>query len=57
MPYFAFSLCVAGPWSISREQPLSSRYRVVAFDGELSDAALDRLWDEFAHPVQAEVGR
>jgi hypothetical protein len=47
-PYFNFSPSKRGQWEITPGKPYVSRYRFVAYDGEVSAAELNRLWDDYA---------
>jgi len=47
-PYFNFSPSKRGQWEIVPGRPYVSRYRFVAYDGELNAAELNSLWDDYA---------
>jgi len=47
-PYFNFSPSKRGQWEIVPGRPYVSRYRFVAYDGEVNAAELNRLWDDYA---------
>jgi len=47
-PYFNFSPSKRGQWEISPGKPYVSRYRFVAYDGDVNAAELNRLWDSYA---------
>lgn len=53
MPYFVFSPCVDGEFRISRDEPLRSRYRVLAFDGEMTPEECEAAWNDYARPLTA----
>lgn len=53
MPYFAFSPCVDGGFSIGNDADYVSRYRILAFDGTLAPEQLDTLWNDFSNPLVA----
>lgn len=53
MPYFAFSPCVDGSFSISNDADYVSRYRILAFDDTLTAEQLDTLWNDFSKPLVA----
>jgi len=53
MPYFAFSPCVDGGFSIDDKADYVSRYRILAFDGVLTTERLETLWSDFVHPLVA----
>lgn len=46
-PYFCFAPMVTGDFQIEPGEPYVSRYRFVAFDGELDAGELDSIWDDF----------
>lgn len=47
-PYFCFAPMILGDFQIEPDKPYLSRFRFVAFDGEPNDAALAKLWKQFA---------
>lgn len=53
-PFFCFAPSQLGEWTITREHPYRARYRFVVADGEPDPERIERLWNDFAHPV--EVG-
>lgn len=53
MPYFVFSPCVDGEFRISQDEPLRSRYRVLAFDGEMTPEECEAAWNDYARPLVA----
>ena len=53
MPYFAFSPCIDGPFSIEGSREYLSRYRLVAFDDVPGPELLDALWSDYASPLVA----
>ena len=52
-PYFSVAPPKAGQFVIEPGKPFVSRYRFVTFDGRPDPKLLDRLWNDYAHPVQA----
>ncbi len=53
MPYFAFSPCIDGPFTIDDSKEHVSRYRIVAFDEVPTAEFLDSLWSDYAIPLAA----
>ena len=53
MPYMVYTPQFLGDWEIGPATPHQSRYRFVVHDGQLSAEALDRIWQDFAHPLVA----
>jgi len=51
--YFCFAPGQLGPFTIERDTPLLSRYRVVAMDGEADPARIERLWEEWHAPPES----
>jgi hypothetical protein len=49
-PFFCYSPCQLGAFEISKERPLTSRYRFAVHDGRPEPAELDRLYRDFAEP-------
>jgi hypothetical protein len=49
-PYFNFTQQQAGDMEITPAKPWVGRYRFVVADGAPDRAALDRLWNDYAHP-------
>jgi hypothetical protein len=47
-PYFNFSPSKRGQWEITPGKPYVSRYRFLAYDGEVKPAELDTLWNAYA---------
>jgi hypothetical protein len=47
-PYFNFSPSKRGQWEITPGKPYVSRYRFLAYDGEVNASELNRLWDNYA---------
>ena len=54
-PFFSFSPQQAGDMEITPGQPLVARYRFVVADGAPDKEALDRLWNDYAHPPRVTV--
>ncbi len=48
MPYFCFAPMVAGDFELSPGEDYVSRFRFVAFDGQLDRVGLDSLWRDYA---------
>jgi hypothetical protein len=53
MPYMVYTPQVLGAFEIKPGQPHQVQYRFVIHDGALSPQTLDRLWQDFAEPLQA----
>jgi hypothetical protein len=53
MPYMVFTPQQLGATELVPGVPRISQYRFIAHDGELSQEVADRLWTEFAAPLQA----
>jgi hypothetical protein len=49
-PFFNFAPQQAGDMSIEPGTTFVARYRFVVHDGPPDAAALNRLWNDFAHP-------
>ncbi len=47
MPYFCFAPMVAGEFKLEYGKPYVSRFRFVAFDGEINSAELNKISEEF----------
>jgi hypothetical protein len=54
-PYWAFAPMRDGAFTIMTGQPLSSRFRVLTFDGPPDRALIDRLWADFATPPSVRI--
>jgi hypothetical protein len=54
-PYFCFATPALGPFSIEPGKPYRSRYRFYVHQGRPDPAAIDRVWTEFAYPMQGHV--
>jgi hypothetical protein len=54
-PYFCFAPPALGSFTIEPGKPYSSRYRFFIHEGRPDPDAIDRAWEDFAHPVQARV--
>ncbi|MCP3915124.1 MAG: hypothetical protein GY711_06185 [bacterium] len=52
-PYFCFAPCRMGEFAIDGQW--IARYRLVAFDGPLDPAVLQRMWLDFAEPVDVRA--
>lgn len=55
MPYFCFAPMVAGAFEIAPGKKYVSRFRFVAFDGELDVELLDSLWKDYAAQVPSDL--
>lgn len=55
MPYFCYTPPQIGPFTIAVDQPYHASYRLVVFDGEPDQEAIDRIWTDFANPPVVEV--
>lgn len=55
MPYFSVSPVVVGPFTIEPGKPYITRYRFFAHTGKPHAAAIDQLWEDYAHPVEVRV--
>lgn len=53
-PYFCFAPCVLGEFTIGREQPLVSRYRIVTHTGTAIPALYDGLARQWKQPEVVE---
>ena len=54
-PYFCFAPPALGPFSIEPGKPYRSRYRFYVHQGRPDPAAIDRVWTDFAYPIQGRV--
>ncbi len=54
-PFFCYSPSLMGDWKIDPGKPYVSRYRFIVYDGAPDKTELDRLWNDYANPVQAEI--
>lgn len=52
-PYFVFAPMVEEPFVIDPENPYESRYRFVVFDGDLGEASLSKIADDFSEAKAA----
>ena len=55
-PYFCFAPCVLGEFAISRERPLTSRYRIVTHAGPAAPGLYDRLVQQWRNPPTVTFG-
>lgn len=55
MPYMVYSPAQLGDFSITAETTWTGRYRFVFHDGASDATLLNRLWDDFATPLQGVV--
>lgn len=54
-PFFCYAPSQGGDWSIEPGHVYVSRYRFVVADGGPEPGELDRLWADYAHPVQVRI--
>ena len=54
-PFLCFAPSQLGEWTIEPGRPYVSRYRFIVADGPPDAAALDRLWNDYAHPIAVKV--
>lgn len=54
-PFFNFAPSQAGDWSIQPGRPYVARYRFVVYDGAPDAEKLERLWQDYANPVEVLV--
>jgi hypothetical protein len=54
-PFFCYAPSQDGDWEIAPGKPYSARYRFIVQDGEPDSAELDRLWNDYANPVQVKI--
>ncbi|MFT5301951.1 MAG: hypothetical protein ACI814_002764, partial [Mariniblastus sp.] len=47
-PYFSYAPCVQGAFQIKPQETYTTRFRVVTYDGEPDELALDELWNDFS---------
>ena len=56
-PFFCYSPSLIGDWKIEPGKPYVSRYRFIVYDGAPDKAELDRLWNDYANPVQVSISQ
>lgn len=56
-PFFCYSPSLIGDWKIEPGKSYVSRYRFIVYDGAPDKAELDRLWNDYANPVQVTITR
>ena len=54
-PFFNWAPSQAGDWAISPDQPYDATYRFVVMDGPPNVELLERLWTDFADPVEVRI--
>jgi hypothetical protein len=54
-PFFNWAPSQLGRWEISSAHPYISRYRVIVIDGAPDVPTIERLWQDYAEPVKANV--
>jgi hypothetical protein len=42
-------------WALEPDQNYSLRYRMITYDGEMTQERANRLWDEFAYPPTVQI--
>jgi Family of unknown function (DUF6807) len=56
-PFFCYSPSLIGDWRIEPGKPYVSRYRFIVYDGAPDKQELDRMWNDYANPVQARISQ
>jgi hypothetical protein len=54
-PFFNWAPSQLGRWEITSAHPYISRYRVIVIDGPPDAPTIERLWQDYADPVKANV--
>ena len=54
-PFFCYAPSKLGRWEIQPGTPYVSRYRFIVEDGPPDAAEVERLWNDYAQPVQVTV--
>ena len=54
-PFFCFAPSQLGDWSIAPGKPYTAHYRFVVTDGGPDKELIERLWNDFAQPVEVTV--
>ena len=54
-PYAVLSPMVLGAYTIEPGKPYVSKYRYVTFDGAPDAKLIERLWNDYAEPVEEKV--
>jgi Methane oxygenase PmoA len=54
-PFACFAPSQAGDWKIEPGKPYVSRYRFVVADGKPDAELIERLWKDYANPVEVSV--
>jgi hypothetical protein len=54
-PFFCFAPSQIGDWSIEPGKPYRARYRFVVSDGGADKEMIERVWNDFAEPVEVKV--
>ncbi len=55
MPYYCWAPMVPDAFNIEPARPFVSRYRFIAYDGQTDAAVMERMWQDYAHPVAVRV--
>lgn len=55
MPYFAYTPVRLGEMSITADEPLRSKYRVLVFDGQISSDLATAYWRDYADPPEIRI--
>jgi hypothetical protein len=56
-PYFCFAPMMAGSFSITKQTPYVSRYRLLIFDGDVKAKFSNQAWKDYADPPQVRILR
>ena len=54
-PFFCYAPSQLGDWSIEPGKPYTARYRFIVSDGAVDKALIERVWNDFAEPVEVKV--
>ncbi|MDB6054494.1 MAG: hypothetical protein JWN25_2017 [Verrucomicrobiales bacterium] len=54
-PFFCYAPSQGGDWSIIPGKPYISQYRMILLDGAPNAEEIERLYQQYAHPVHATV--
>jgi hypothetical protein len=54
-PFFNFAPSQAGDWAINPDAPYEAKYRFVVYDGEPNTELLEKLWTDYATPMEIEI--
>lgn len=56
-PFFCYSPSLIGDWKIEPGKSYVSRYRFIVYDGLPDRNEIDRLWNDYASPVQVSTSQ